>query len=1023
MSFTYNPFSDNLDYKGSRGGNGDNYEPAVSVATTGNLNATYDNGTAGVGATLTNAGALAAISIDGVSPVLNSRVLVKDQLTIPENGIYTVTTVGDGVTPWVLTRAQNYDSPAEINPGDVVPVINGTVNAHTLWEQTEQVNAVGVDNIIFALFTDSAFTNLVGDDANVVTPDGSNNINYHGATVANASFSKPLYISGTPASNLITTNIQVTSSIGSAPADFNDAGIASFDSTYFNVSPFGYVTAQDSIIDTATANYIVDPTGEKAEYTTITAAIAAASAGDTIFIKEGTYTEDLTLKAGVNLVAYGDWGDGDNVTIAGLITASFSGRVLIKGIKLVPNASQVISMSTGATLTLFNCRVTSNGLSPTELIIGTGGTLYFTRSSISASENIKCYTSTGMNFIAEHSKISWSVAVQRSTSTAGQNVFKWCELDIPITTSGTATSEFYYSHLKTFDNSTFLISGGTNSDIHTCRINTGTATAITATTSVKCMNSTIATTNAAAIDGAGSLTYGGLSFDSTGSGITTTTQTIRNEGPNRVIGVTQGSYVVHHDVINDTNSGTGQNAYYKVRTGGTNSGTPYVLWEKGTTRSYAWGMSNGTDVKMRLHTIAGSGVAPTTGTELQVVDTDGSTDIFGPRHTVSYTNAGGSVYSETKNLSNTAGSDSYHHINVGGTSAGDPYLNLAVGSTTAFSIGLDNSASDKFCINYSASSDANPSSATQLMDMGSNGSCQWYGQDNGSLTLYRFWNLNNTAGSGVCVDARCFGASADADAYFRCAVEGVVSWSMGVDNSDSDSFKISKNGTLGTNDYFVSDTSGNIKISGGTGYVQLASGTTAQRPVSPAEGMIRGNTTNHNLEYYNGTQWNGLSSIELILYQAVASVADVRFDVTGNTRYKVVCFFIRPVTDTDTLLMEVSIDGGATWQTTGYNAGLNYFAYNSTTYTNSNSTANAPIMGPCSNASTNLAAFEMQFYPVNANVKTFNGTSRWVDTTISNHAMGQFGGAYTTGTVDAIRFRYSSGNISSCQIALYRYNV
>jgi hypothetical protein len=64
------------------------------VATTSNLTATYANGTAGVGATLTNSGTQVALTIDGVALVVGNRVLVKDQATGFQNGIYTVTNIG-----------------------------------------------------------------------------------------------------------------------------------------------------------------------------------------------------------------------------------------------------------------------------------------------------------------------------------------------------------------------------------------------------------------------------------------------------------------------------------------------------------------------------------------------------------------------------------------------------------------------------------------------------------------------------------------------------------------------------------------------------------------------------------------------------------------------------------------------------------------------------------------------------------------------------------------------------------------
>jgi len=102
-------------------------KPSARAATTANLSATYSNGTAGVGATLT-ASSNGAFTLDGVSPVVNDRILVKDQSTAAENGIYVVTTVGDGSTPFVLTRATPEDQPAELSGGSFIFVEEGTAN-------------------------------------------------------------------------------------------------------------------------------------------------------------------------------------------------------------------------------------------------------------------------------------------------------------------------------------------------------------------------------------------------------------------------------------------------------------------------------------------------------------------------------------------------------------------------------------------------------------------------------------------------------------------------------------------------------------------------------------------------------------------------------------------------------------------------------------------------------------------------------------------------------------------------------
>ena len=81
-----------------------------SPDTAGNLNATYDNGTSGVGATLTNAGTQAALVIDGVTLNTSDRVLIYNQTNGYENGVYTVTDTGSASTNWVLTRATDADS-------------------------------------------------------------------------------------------------------------------------------------------------------------------------------------------------------------------------------------------------------------------------------------------------------------------------------------------------------------------------------------------------------------------------------------------------------------------------------------------------------------------------------------------------------------------------------------------------------------------------------------------------------------------------------------------------------------------------------------------------------------------------------------------------------------------------------------------------------------------------------------------------------------------------------------------------
>jgi hypothetical protein len=113
--------------------------------STGNLNATYNNGASGVGATLTNAGTLVAFTPDGTVASVNDRILVYNQTNQAENGVYVVTTVGSGSVAWVLTRASDADTYALKNPnglgnGDAFFITSGATGAG----ETYVCNTVGV---------------------------------------------------------------------------------------------------------------------------------------------------------------------------------------------------------------------------------------------------------------------------------------------------------------------------------------------------------------------------------------------------------------------------------------------------------------------------------------------------------------------------------------------------------------------------------------------------------------------------------------------------------------------------------------------------------------------------------------------------------------------------------------------------------------------------------------------------------------------------------------------------------------
>jgi hypothetical protein len=110
----------------------------------------YNNGSSGVGATITNnAITLTPFTIDGLSPPVNSRILVKNQTNSYQNGVYTLTTIGSNSIPWVLTRATDYNKVTQISVDDLIFITNGTLNGNETFKQTATVTAIGTSPITF----------------------------------------------------------------------------------------------------------------------------------------------------------------------------------------------------------------------------------------------------------------------------------------------------------------------------------------------------------------------------------------------------------------------------------------------------------------------------------------------------------------------------------------------------------------------------------------------------------------------------------------------------------------------------------------------------------------------------------------------------------------------------------------------------------------------------------------------------------------------------------------------------------
>ena len=198
--------------------------PAIAVlaATAGsNLTGTYSNGVSGVGATFTIT-ATGAFTLDGVAiNTIGQRVLLKDQSSAFQNGVYTATVVGTtGISP-VFTRALDYDSSSDINSTGTIPVQSGAVNADTSWLITSTVTTVGTDSLTYVQFSLSP-TTLVTAASNA---SGANQIAVSAGANKAVNFVGSIPLSSTSA---LTTNWTIDNAANVAEWDFSGTSASSF---------------------------------------------------------------------------------------------------------------------------------------------------------------------------------------------------------------------------------------------------------------------------------------------------------------------------------------------------------------------------------------------------------------------------------------------------------------------------------------------------------------------------------------------------------------------------------------------------------------------------------------------------------------------------------------------------------------------------------------------------------------------------------------------------------------------------
>jgi hypothetical protein len=429
----------------------------------------------------------------------------------------------------------------------------------------------------------AAIEKVQGDDGVDVVPTAGR-IKYFGSTVTNATHTKPVFfLEKAATTDTEELDVQVTTTSTNGAKSINNAGLASFDSAAFNVdaatgfislvggnqpaiqtlsdnagtkvSPDstgniqieGQLNEQSGSFATTVSNasghliktnpmsgarWIVDPlsttNNPNGTHTTIGSALTSATSGDTILIMPGTYTENPTLKAGVNLTAFGSDSsltNSSNVIIAGTSTLTGAGTVTISGIQLQTNSAAILAVtgSAASIVNLNNCFLnctnntgitfsTSSSSAKVNVFncngdLGTTGIAFFAHSSAGALGFQNCsFTNSGGSSTA-------------NTQSAGTMSVLHSIMRNPITTSGTASYSLDYLYLDTStQNVTCVTSGGSGAQgIMHCNLFSGTASAISAGTTTNLFNSQISSGNTNALTGAGTINYSANTFAGTSS--------------------------------------------------------------------------------------------------------------------------------------------------------------------------------------------------------------------------------------------------------------------------------------------------------------------------------------------------------------------------------------------------------------------------------------------------------------------------------------------------------------------------
>lgn len=283
--------------------------------------------------------------------------------------------------------------------------------------------------------------------------------------------------------------------------------------------------------------FIVDQLGN-GDFTTLNAALAAAPADTTIYIRPGSYTEDLTVTKNITFTSNappGRFGVGyAQVKIIGKTTVNTNGIIVnFHNVQLLTNGDFIGSNTANSAIQYFNCEMdcTNNtgfnvngSLGNTDILIAYSD--IFIRNGQTLAD-----VTNGVLTLRDCSNLD---AVAPTATNSGANGIIYANYTvfmIPFTTSSNGEVHLNFCAFGTedtpFQNTTWLTTSGTaTAFVDHCRLFSGTASAASAGvgTIILMTQTTVFSNNTNAITGAGTLTYGSVTFSGASSTINTVTQ-------------------------------------------------------------------------------------------------------------------------------------------------------------------------------------------------------------------------------------------------------------------------------------------------------------------------------------------------------------------------------------------------------------------------------------------------------------------------------------------------------------------